>query len=580
MVRGGLPKRQRGALLERRREWQRGAIVAAPSSASVAPTSDSSSSDRGGPGRQPWLPRSARPRWCARRTAPARPGGARVRQLQLGPGGARVRQLQLGPVVRARTGAMVAASSSAPWCARASDSSSSAPPGTPGKGAGPAREIRQCRASSERMAPVQPGERVPDARPRGANSAGPAGDARERRRSRPGNTPMPPGKAPVRRPFGAAAELAARRLSERRGGWQHGAFQNGGGIGRARPFRNGGGIGSARPWCGVHLGPWGAPGRRPSPRPAWAARRPSATAAELAARRPPQNGGANGSAAPSSRRPARPRGARGGQRQLCPGGAHAGKLQLGPMARARTAAMVAAPSSARVVGASDSSNSSPVVRALDSSSSSPVARTSDSSSSARWRAPGRQPWLPRPARPGGARVGRLQLGPGGARQDGSHRRRFQLGPVACARTAAIVAASSSARGRASDRSSSARWRARRTAPARPRWRAPGRQPSSPLPARPGGVRQDGSHRRRFQLGPWARVGPLQLGPVARASDGASSAQCCARRTAPARIGGARRTAPPGPVRVRTRRAAVVAVPRSAGGLASDSSNSAPVGRAA
>jgi hypothetical protein len=67
----------------------------------------SSSSARGArQGRQPGAPRPARPRWCARRSAPARSRGARVRQLQL------------GPVVRARTAATVSAFSSARGCAR------------------------------------------------------------------------------------------------------------------------------------------------------------------------------------------------------------------------------------------------------------------------------------------------------------------------------------------------------------------------------------------------------------------------------------------------------------------------------
>jgi hypothetical protein len=151
----------------------------------------------------------------------------------------------------------------------------------------------------------------------------------------------------------------------------------------------------------------------------------------------------------------------------------------------------------------------------------PVARAADGASSAR------------------------QLGPGGARRTAPAR------PRCCARRMVPT--------RSADGASSARWCARQTAPARPggaRWTAPG-----------------GQH---------------QLGPVLRAADGASSGPVL--RAGQLQFGSVvcfssapwrpRRTAPPGPVRVRTRTAAVVTVPRSAGGLASDSSNSAPVGRAA
>jgi hypothetical protein len=137
------------------------------------------------------------------------------------------------------------------------------------------------------------------------------------------------------------------------------------------------------------------------------------------------------------------------------------------------------------------------------------------------RAPGRQPSSPLPARPRGARrtAPQLQLGHGARAADGS----------------------SSATGRAPGRQPSSplparpRWRARRTAPARAggarvgrlqlgperasdspssgRWRAPGRQPSSPLPARP----RWRVHVGQLQLGHGgARGGRLQLGPVARA----------------------------------------------------------------
>jgi hypothetical protein len=197
--------------------------------------------------------------------------------------------------------------------------------------------------------------------------------------------------------------------------------------------------------------PGGAPGRRSSPRPAWEAQRPSATAAELAARR------------------------------------HRRRVQLGPGC------------------------------------------ASNSSSSARWCAPGRQLSSPRPARPGGAPA-----------SDSSSSGRWRASDR-----------SNSGQWRASDSSSSGRWRARvGQLQLGPVARAPGRQPWSPRPARPGGARVG-----PLQLGPMARVGLLQLGPVVCTSDSASSAPWRARRTAPARPGGARRTAPTRPVERARRRVA-------------------------
>ncbi len=206
-------------------------------------------------------------------------------------------------------------------------------------------------------------------------------------------------------PFGTAAELAARRLSERRREWQRGAFQNGGGMGCAWPS------------CAGPARPGGAPGRQPS-RPAWEAQRlskrrrnglrsafqngggmgcaaPFKTAAEWAAlihgaapssargrartaiiaapslgsAAPFRNGGGIGSAAPSSPRPARP-GVRVEQLQLGPGGARVGHLQLGPWrapgrqpssphsARPRLRARRTAP--ARAGGACQGTRSSPL----------------------------------------------------------------------------------------------------------------------------------------------------------------------------------------------------------------------------
>ncbi|EAU67062.1 ISsp1 [Stigmatella aurantiaca DW4/3-1] len=81
------------------------------------------------------------------------------------------------------------------------------------------------------------------------------------------------------------------------------------------------------------------------------------------------------------------------------------------------------------------------------------------SSSPRWCAPGRQPSSPRPARPGGARVGQRHLGHFGARQIApaplaERVRQCQLGPVECARRRA--AASFSVESRARRSSGSAR----------------------------------------------------------------------------------------------------------------------------
>jgi hypothetical protein len=192
-------------------------------------------------------------------------------------------------------------------------------------------------------------------------------------------------------PFRTAARMAARRLSERRRNWLSAAM-----VRRS----------SSAPWC--------APGRRPSPRSAWAARLSFGMAAGLAAQRL------------SERRRNWLRGAPSEWRR---------EWQRG--------AIVAAPAR------------------------SPVVRASDSSSSGRWRprrtaparaggAQGRQPWSPRPARPRWCARRTAPARPRGVRQDGSHRRRVQLGPGGA--------------------------RARWTAPARPR----------------------GAH-----------VGQLQLGPVAR-----------------------------------------------------------------
>ena len=75
----------------------------------------------------------------------------------------------------------------------------------------------------------------------------------------------------------------------------------------------------------------------------------------------------------------------------------------------------------------DRSTSAPGVHAADSSSSAPVARAADSSSSGRG------------ARQDGSHRRRVQLGPVEPRQGGSQGRRVQLGPVVRASDSATSA---------------------------------------------------------------------------------------------------------------------------------------------
>jgi hypothetical protein len=133
--------------------------------------------------------------------------------------------------------------------------------------------------------------------------------------------------------------------------------------------------------------------------------------------------------------------------------------------------------------------------APDNASSARWVRASDRASSGRWYAPGRQPWSPRAARPGGAYQG------------GSHHRRARIGPVE-PRASDI---SSSARvERASDSASSARVKRARVAAIVER-----------SPSRAGGVRV-----RLRQLGPVARArGSHRRGLPARTSGGARVRQC-------------------------------------------------------
>jgi hypothetical protein len=132
-------------------------------------------------------------------------------------------------------------------------------------GPGRSRAAAPTASSSGSVAPLRNGGGIGSAAPCGTA----ARTAARRHGCRSNSARGTPGQRPALRPpraawhpRGTAAELAARRLSERQRGGQRGAIV-------AAPAQ-----------------PRGTPGQRPSPRPARAAWRPFRTAAELATRRP------------------------------------------------------------------------------------------------------------------------------------------------------------------------------------------------------------------------------------------------------------------------------------------------------
>ena len=335
MARGALPKRQRGALLERRREWQRRAIVAAPSSG----------------------------RWRPCRTAPARPRGARQdgshgRRVQLGPW-TRVGQLQLGPVVRARTAAMVAASSSARG--RASDSSSSAR-WSPARRTAPARPGGALQGGSHgRRAQLGPG-RASDSSSSARWAPTPISSSSARWRAR---------RTASARPEGCARRRTAPPRPE---GHHLGALQlgpRGARVGQLQLGPVGARVGQ------LHLGPRGAPASDSSSSARWCAPHSSSSARGVRA----SDSSSSARWAPTSDNSSSARWVRAsGQLQLGPGGCAPGRQPSSPRpARAGGCARRSAPT--RPGGA--------LVGQLQFG----PGRASDSSSSAR-----------------GARVGQLQLG--------------------------------------------------------------------------------------------------------------------------------------------------------------------------
>jgi hypothetical protein len=137
-----------------------------------ARAADGSSSATGrAPGRQPSSPLPARPRWRARRTAPARAGGARVGRLQLGPV-ARARSLAVRkPGKRARPGSTALA---APTASRTRCHAHGAPP-TPHLGVANTwrpRSVRQNGSATARATSARQARAPPWALERGQAGAG------------------------------------------------------------------------------------------------------------------------------------------------------------------------------------------------------------------------------------------------------------------------------------------------------------------------------------------------------------------------------------------------------------------------